>query len=121
MADAKIKTAAGKCPLDLIPLRSLYGAARVSAYGNKKYTVGNWYEADDTAFTHRYSGALLRHVSEMQEPNGVFSVKSVVRLDEESGLPNIDHAIDTLLFLRGLLVKHGLLPADPGPGKEPPK
>lgn len=121
MADAKIKAASGKCPLDLVPLKSLKGAARVFEYGDRKYVKGNWWEATDHEYVHRYVGAALRHLSSLQHASGTYDHSFCNVLDEESGLPEIDHIICGLLMLRGLLTKHGVLPEDPGLGKEPPK
>lgn len=120
MADAKIKTASGKCPLDLVPLASLKGAARVFQYGDKKYAKGNWHTADDPDFTHRYVGGALRHLADAQQPDGTYDLSSLASLDAESGLPEIDHMICGLLMLRGLLTKFGALRADPGESLDPP-
>ncbi len=118
--DQKIKTAQGKVPLDLVPLSALKGAARVFGYGAKKYAKGNWYCATDDEFGARYAGGALRHLSDAQRPDGTFDFASLAALDEESGLPEIDHMLCGLIMLRGLCVKRGVLAADPGVGKEPP-
>lgn len=120
MSDQKIKSAAGKVPLDLIPLRTLKGAARVFEYGAKKYARGNWYSATDDEFTHRYVGGALRHLSDAQNPDGTFDFESMCARDLESGLPEIDHLLCGLMMLRGLLTKRNVLPADPGVGLPPP-
>lgn len=114
MPDQKIKTAAGKVPLNLVPLGALKGAARVFAYGAQKYAKGNWYTATDDEFGERYVGGALRHLAAAQQPSGVFDLQSLTWVDEESGLPEIDHMICGLLMLRGLLTKRGALPEDPG-------
>ena len=114
--DKKIKTAAGKVPLQLIPLRALFGMARVRAYGDEKYAPGNWYMADDRDLAARYVGAALRHIEQMQHPCGLYTLESAAALDPESELPTIDHAICSLIMLRGLLIKLGMMPADPKGG-----
>lgn len=119
MSDQKIKQASDKCPLDLIPLASLKGPARVYGYGAKKYAAGNYYTADDDQIAQRYAGAALRHLASCQNPNGLYDMKSIAAIDPESGLPEIDHAICGLLMLRALATKHGALPADPGVGIDP--
>lgn len=119
MSDQKIKQASDKCPLDLIPLASLKGPARVYGYGAKKYAAGNYYTADDDQIVQRYAGAALRHLASCQNPNGLYDMKSIAAIDPESGLPEIDHAICGLLMLRALATKHGALPADPGVGVDP--
>lgn len=120
MSDQKIKTAAGKCPLDLVPLEALKGAARVFEYGARKYAKGNWWTATDDEFTHRYVGGALRHLCDAQNFDGTYDFDSLSSRDIESGLPEVDHMICGLLMLRGLLIKRGVLAADPGVGKEPP-
>lgn len=106
LADLKIKTAAGKVPLQLLPLWALKGLARVFEYGAKKYAPGNWILARDQEAIDRYIGAALRHIAEMQ--------LDAKLLDRESGLPHIDHAIASLVMLRGILIQHHDLDEDPG-------
>lgn len=121
-ADQKIAAAAKKPPLLLIPLLYLYGVARVFAYGVKKYALGNWHRATlDDGAGERYLSATTRHMAAMQNADGTVTPASLAALDDESGLPHIDHAICGLIMLRGIMVKCGALPADPGEGKEPPK
>lgn len=109
-------------PLGNLPLWVLAGTARVFEYGGKKYELGNWYKADDRdTAASRYADAVLRHLSSIQSPGGPVTLDSAAALDDESGLPHIDHLICSLLMMRGLLVKFGALPQDPGQGKEPPK
>jgi len=120
--DSKIAWADKKVPLQMIPLKALYGAARVFAYGRKKHGAGNFLRATmKDGAGERYAGADLRHLSERQNLNGIWDDKSLAARDEESGLPHIDHEIATLLMKRAILVKEGVLPLDPGEGKEPPK
>lgn len=118
--DQKIKTAAMKIPLNLIPLRALKGVARVFGYGAKKYAKGNWYSASDDEFGDRYAGGALRHLSDAQNLDGTFNFESLARLDVESGLPEIDHMLCGLIMLRGLMIKRGILAEDPGAGNDPP-
>lgn len=117
MADKKIDQSASKVPLNLVPLASLKGPARVAEHGKVKYSLGNWHQADDEHIANRYIGGLLRHVVDAQRPDGYFDMHSIAKLDDESGLPEIDHAIMGLLMLRGLAIKGGYLPADPGQSK----
>jgi hypothetical protein len=112
--DLKIKTAAEKVPLDLIPLHALAGTARVFQHGGAKYEPGNFLLAQDDDAPRRYAGALLRHLSAAQDPNGLVTWASIAALDEESGLPDLDHAIASLIMLRAAAIKKGALPADPG-------
>lgn len=120
MQDEKIKTAAGKAPLALVPTQSLVGAARVFGYGAKKYFAGNYYRATlEDGAGERYIGAALRHMAEMQCPNGLHTPESLATRDVESGLPHIDHVLCGLMMLRSIMVKCGALPVDPGIGLEP--
>lgn len=121
MSDKKIKTAAGKAPLGLVPAQALVGAARVFEYGARKYAPGNYYSASlSDGAGRRYVSAALRHLAEMQLPNGLHTADSLAAIDPESGLPHLDHVLCGLMMLRSILVKDGVLPADPGPGREPP-
>lgn len=122
MTDQKIARASKKAPLALIPFIWLWGIARVLAYGAKKYAKGNHYAATlEDGAGERYVSAAMRHCGAMQLPDGTFTPESLASLDDESGLPHIDHAMCSLGILRGIMVKCGALPADPGEGKEPPK
>lgn len=118
-ADFKISTAEKKVPLNLIPLRALKGSARVFQYGVKKYAKGNFLKAmvADGAF-ERYVGGLLRHLAATQGLDGIYS-DDIAAVDEESGLPEIDHMICGLIMLRGILTKEGVLAEDPGEGNTP--
>lgn len=119
--DSKIAFAAKKVPLMFIAMQAIYGVARVFGYGRKKHGAGNYLLASlSDGAGERYMGALLRHASEMQNLNGTWDAKSLAALDEESGLPHLDHMIATLIMLRGILIKDGVLPLDPGEGNEPP-
>lgn len=73
--------------LDLLPVVALRGAGRVLAYGAKKYDPDNWRKVDDR---RRYLGAALRHL---------FAWAGGEDLDPESGLPHLDHAVCSVLFL----------------------
>ncbi len=122
MSDLKIKTAASKVPLDTVPLQALEGPSRVFQFGGVKYKPGNYYEASlEDGAGARYMGAAMRHAGKMQEPNGLYTAKSLAARDEESGLPHIDHLLCGLLMLRTIMIKCGALPADPGVGKSPEK
>lgn len=114
MGDEKIKSAATKVPLDMVPLHALKGAARVFQHGAYKYAPGNFLKATiaDGAVA-RYTGALLRHLADMQDADGRW-LDNFDSLDMESGLPEIDHMIAGLLMTRAIMTQAGKLPADPG-------
>lgn len=120
MSDQKIFMAAKKAILGLLPIRALFGVARVFGYGAKKYAPGNFHTATlaDGA-GQRYVGAALRHLSEMQEPNGLHTPASLAAIDDESGLPHIDHVLAGMMMLRAIMIKDGALAADPGEGNDP--
>lgn len=114
MSDQKIKTAAGKVPLNLVPLRALKGPSRVFQHGGVKYAIGNFLTAEDRDVANRYCGALLRHLADAQRLDGTFDFESMAKVDDESGLPEIDHGICGLIMLRAILTKLGVLAEDPG-------
>lgn len=118
--DSKISAAAKKVPLNMVPLLGLKGPARVFGYGTKKHGRGNFATGTDDGAPDRYVGGFLRHMADSQNDDGTWNWESLARLDVESGLPEIDHALCGLLMLRVIMIKKGALPADPGEGNEPP-
>ncbi len=120
MVDGKIAQAAAKPCLGMIPFSALQGVARVFAYGARKYKPGNFLTATlrDGA-GERYVSAALRHLLEMQAPNGLHTPESLGAVDSESALPHIDHAICGLIMLRAIMVKCGALDADPAAWIQP--
>ena len=93
--DNPAKQTEGKPNWNLVNLKHLEGLVRVREYGVNKYPDGgadNWQTVPPEAlFT-----ALVRHVVAMSD-------KGIYSLDEESGLPHMDHAICNLYFLKGLM------------------
>ena len=78
----------GKPDFSLIPLCALAGVARVMQYGNTKYRRDSWRDIPDAR--NRLLAAMLRHLSEHQYGN---------RMDDESGLPHIDHVVTNAIML----------------------
>lgn len=114
VADKKIETAKKKPPLALVPQGALTGLARVFQYGAEKYAPGNFIEATiEDGAGERYISAALRHLAQMQHQSGLHTEESLACLDDESWLPHLDHAIASLVMLRAIAIKDGLLPADP--------
>jgi len=75
----------GKIRPDLILkefVRALEGVVKVGEYGAKKYTVAGWCKVPDAI--QRYKDAAERHRLRMQMGEV---------LDEESGLPHVDHYV----------------------------
>lgn len=87
-----IKLDAGKPEVSFLPTEALHGAARVFAYGAKKYARDNW--RGGMPYTRLYDAA-QRHLASFLENED---------LDPESGLPHLDHAICTLMMLRYMTV-----------------
>ena len=57
-------------------------------HGADKYGKENWKELDD--FENRYYAALMRHIVEWRKGN---------KIDSDSGLPHLSHAMCNLVFL----------------------
>ena len=83
-----IKADAGKPPMGDLPLTALRVVSRVFGHGNAKYEQDNWAKKD-VATLRRYAGACLRHLEARQRGE---------RIDPESGLPHLAHAIASLLI-----------------------
>ena len=77
----------GKARMDLLPPNAIMEVARVLAFGAEKYDAENWRKLED--LQNRYTGASLRHV---------FAHMNKERLDEETHLSHLAHAICCLLF-----------------------
>lgn len=80
-----------KADFSLIPEGIEEGIAKVFTYGAKKYARDNWKSVRPV---ERYYSAARRHIE---------SARAGVWLDEESGLPHLDHAIVSLIMYRELL------------------
>jgi len=82
-----MKFDAGKLRYGLIPPSATKALASVLTYGAKKYKPNNWKQADDT---DRYVDALYRHLE---------SWRSGEKVDKESGLSHLSHALTNIAFL----------------------
>lgn len=78
----------GKTRLELLSPMALAGTARVLEYGAKKYGEHNWKKGMKWS---RCIGSLLRHT---------FHFMHGQELDEESGLPHVDHIACNAMFLQ---------------------
>lgn len=76
-----------KLRLELVPTEAVEGVTRVLENGAEKYGDYNWRQGMTWS---RLIGATLRHF---------FAFIRGIDLDEESGLPHLDHAICNLMFL----------------------
>jgi hypothetical protein len=77
---------------DLLPMDVMERVVRVFMYGSKKYARNNWRKG---AEWNRYYNAAMRHMVSWQsrEDN-----------DPESGLAHLDHALCSLIMLRGQIL-----------------
>lgn len=85
------KDDAGKPRWSLIPDRAMEDVVKVLTYGARKYGDDNWREVEDGP--RRYYDAAMRHV---------VAHRQGIRLDDESGLPHLAHAVASLLFIMAL-------------------
>ena len=86
-----------KIRYDLYPVDAYIGVNRVLTFGANKYTPNGW---KDVKPKSRYYAALMRHLIaqiEYEEKGG-----SGLAVDEETGLPHLDHAHCCLVFYREL-------------------
>lgn len=95
-----VKHDTSKPQFSLLPMQELVGVVRVLEYGAKKYVRGDWKFVPDGAM--RYFDAGMRHLAELTDPTKVEDLRKV---DEESGLPAIDHAICSLIMARHFIFK----------------
>lgn len=95
---AGLKYDAGKTRFELYPIDAYEGCAKVLTFGANKYTPQGWRSVPDAK--NRYYAALIRHLNaqKVHIDNG----GEGLALDEESGLPHLDHAQCCLVFLREL-------------------
>lgn len=85
------KDDAEKIPLDLLDPLALEGIGRVLQFGAKKYARHNWRGGISWS---RLIAACLRHL---------FAILRGELVDEESGLPHVDHAQCCLMFLSNMM------------------
>lgn len=89
-----------KPPLYLLPLKLLWGAAKVLAHGKDKHGAWNYMEAESTVeAAEEYLSACLRHLSDMSGPGKLGAV------DRDSGLMAIDHALVNLMIAKHHITK----------------
>lgn len=86
----------GKLRYDLYPLDAYIGCTEVLTFGANKYTPNGWRSVPDAK--NRYYAALIRHLN--AQLKHINDGGKGLALDEESGLPHLDHAQCCLIFLR---------------------
>jgi hypothetical protein len=77
-----------KAKWDLLPMRAVSSVVDVLTFGARKYAPWNWARVPDQR--PRYYAACLRHLVAWWHGE---------RLDPDSGLPHLAHAVCCLLFL----------------------
>lgn len=95
---AGVKYDNGKLRYDLYPLGAYSGCTAVLTFGANKYTPNGWKTVPDAL--NRYYAALVRHINAQKD--WLDKGNKGLALDEESGLPHLDHAQCCLVFLREL-------------------
>lgn len=94
---AGLKYDAGKLRYDLYPIDAYEGETKVLTFGAQKYTPNGWRTVEPKS---RYYAAAIRHLNEQikWEEAG----NKGLAIDEESGLPHLDHAKCNITFYREL-------------------
>jgi hypothetical protein len=109
-------TSKHKVPLGIVP-RATAGIARVLEDASVVYAKGNFLAQPLADAIEAYDSAMLRHRAACTPLSGIVTPESYASLDDDSGLPHIDHMLAGLLILRTLMIRDGVLPEDPGMGK----
>lgn len=112
-----IGASATKPPLGNVPDHALVGVSRVLEDSAVKYAPGNFLAQPIEDAIEAYDSGWLRHRLRCRPLSGVVNAAAYAALDDDSGLPHIDHMIAGLIILRTLMIRDGVLPEDPGMGK----
>lgn len=88
MSELGVKFDGEKSRWDLLPLGPMRSVVDVLGFGVRKYAVDNWQHVKDPQ--RRYFAATVRHLVDW---------KLGEKLDPESGLPHLAHAVCCVLFL----------------------
>lgn len=86
MAELGVKHDQEKPDYTLLPYGAVEEVVKVLTYGAKKYSRENWKYVDSL----RYEAATMRHFSAYMQGE---------KLDPESGISHLAHAVTSLLFL----------------------
>lgn len=87
VVEEALKFDKGKLQYDLIPPNAVKHLAEVLTYGAKKYKPENWRKQKDLS---RYRNAVMRHYEAYRRGE---------RLDPETGMPHLAHAMTNIMFL----------------------
>ena len=90
-----VKHDGGKLRYDLYPINAYKGCTEVITFGANKYTDNGWKTVRPKS---RYYAALMRHLLAQLEWEE--AGHRGLAIDEESGLPHLDHAQCNLIFYR---------------------
>ena len=82
-----IKYDSEKPKMNLLPPKAIVEVAKVLTFGAEKYDAENWRKLDD--LQNRYTAGALRHI---------FAHMDGEKLDPETGLSHMAHALCCLLF-----------------------
>ena len=82
-----IKYDSAKPKMNLLPPKAILEVAKVLTFGAEKYDAENWRKLDD--LQNRYTAGALRHI---------FAHMDGEKLDPETGLSHMAHALCCLLF-----------------------
>lgn len=83
-----VKLDQGKDRWELLPLGPIWYIVKVISYGAVKYAPNAWQRLPD--FENRYYAAAMRHITAWRQGE---------KIDKESGLPHLAHALCNLVFL----------------------
>jgi len=81
----------GKLQYSLIPTEATKALATVLTHGAEKYSPNSWMNVPDAS--RRYLDALMRHLE---------AYRSGDLIDQDSGLPHLDHLLTNAAFLVAL-------------------
>jgi len=93
-----------KARYDLYPSDAYEGCTKVLTFGAKKYADNEWKTVPNGV--NRYYAAMIRHMLAQKEH--IDRGGKGLLLDEESGLPHLDHAQCCLIFMRHITNKEKL-------------
>lgn len=83
-----VKFDSGKPRWSLLPIKQVEDVVKVLTCGAQKYSDNNWENVSN--IEDRYFSAAMRHISAWKQGN---------KLDGETGLPHLAHAVCCFLFI----------------------
>jgi hypothetical protein len=113
----KLSVGASKPPVGIVPMHPLLGVARVLEDSAIKYAPFNYMAQGLADALEAYDSAELRHRIEETLLGGQVTPESYAAPDADSGIPHIYHRIADLMILASLMIRDGVIAADPGQGK----